>query len=398
MNVQIVADFVFPIEKMIDENENEIKFVSNNPDYYIVINNCRKYYRPEKSIVFYMEPNCESYYQNWGVKTWNKIDPKSVIDNRDHKTYLNILEWHLPKTITQLKTESIEKTKTISAITSSKYYDPGHIVRIKLLQFLENQNFNIDIYGYSNGFGFKQYKGALEMKDKDKGLYPYKYHIHCENNSEYNYATEKLWDGILSECVVFYWGCPNIEDYIDNACFIRLHSTDHVKNLQTISNSIMNNEWEKRIDRIRIQKRKLLVNFNIVNIIKQVIYRQSSTPIDIWIRCYDEYSFKKIFNQIRCNLLYDRCRMIYVCLTGIDKFECISRKVKVFHISPFTEESDYKILKFFKFNCLSPNTNIIYINSKEDIDLSNWNSFIFNQSQNTSFNFWCMNSTLIQRC
>ena len=31
-----------------------------------------------------------------------------------------------------------------------------------------------------------------------------------ENNIEHNYVTEKFWEPILSECLVFYYGCPNL--------------------------------------------------------------------------------------------------------------------------------------------------------------------------------------------
>jgi hypothetical protein len=36
-----------------------------------------------------------------------------------------------------------------------------------------------------------------------------------ENNFERNYITEKLWEPILCETLVFYYGCPNITDYIN---------------------------------------------------------------------------------------------------------------------------------------------------------------------------------------
>ena len=29
---------------------------------------------------------------------------------------------------------------------------------------------------------------------------------------------EKIWDSIMAECVCFYVGCPNIQDWVDPAC------------------------------------------------------------------------------------------------------------------------------------------------------------------------------------
>ena len=51
--------------------------------------------------------------------------------------------------------------------------------------------------------------------DKEKAIIPYKYYFMCENNVEHNFATEKIWEPILCECLAFYWGCPNLEEYID---------------------------------------------------------------------------------------------------------------------------------------------------------------------------------------
>jgi hypothetical protein len=375
----------------------DIRFVDEkeeNPDYYVVINHVDNFKNPEKTILFYIEPWCYSYYQNWGVKTWKKRD--DLLQVRDHNLALNLFDWQLPKTITQLRTESIQKTKTISTITSCKFFDPGHVVRIKLIHYLESENFPIDIYGYANNFRFNQYKGCLSSSEKDNGLYPYKYYIQCENNSENNYATEKLWDGILSECVVFYWGCPNIEDYIDSACIIRLHSSNNQRNLQIINEAIENNEWEKRIDRIRVQKRKLLDNFNLFNIVKNVISWKEEKPIDICIRCSEETGFKKIFNQIRCNSLYDRCRTIYVYITGIDRFTIENKKVQVFHLSPFVNETDSKIFLFFKSNHLQNNTNVIFANvCGGDIDLTHWEEFNYDKTPDITQWLWTSNDNNI---
>jgi len=46
--------------------------------------------------------------------------------------------------------------------------------------------------------------------------------INFENNQEHNYATEKIWEPLLCDCLTFYWGCPNLNEYIEENSFIYL--------------------------------------------------------------------------------------------------------------------------------------------------------------------------------
>ena len=78
-----------------------------------------------------MEPWCEN--KKWGVNNWgvwsnpNENEYMAVI-GRNSDTYNNVF-WQLEQSYEQLH-QSPLKTKTISSICSSKYFDPGHIKRI----------------------------------------------------------------------------------------------------------------------------------------------------------------------------------------------------------------------------------------------------------------------------
>ena len=61
------------------------------------------------------------------------------------------------------------------------------------------------------------------MKDKHTGMLPFKYYFMIENNYEENYITEKFWEPILCECLIFYYGCPNVKHYVDNDVFVPLN-------------------------------------------------------------------------------------------------------------------------------------------------------------------------------
>jgi FkbM family methyltransferase len=113
----------------------------------------------------------------------------------------------------------------------------------------------VDVYGRQNYHNFMNYKGTVENDNKYKN---YKYCISVENNSEYNYATEKIWEPVLCECLCFYWGCPNIGDYIDARAFVLLDLNDYEKSCETIKRAIEEDWWSERIDIIRKEKEKIL--------------------------------------------------------------------------------------------------------------------------------------------
>jgi L-rhamnose mutarotase len=145
----------------------------------------------------------------------------------------------------------------MSTVLSSKYFDPGHIKRIDFVKFLESKNMDVDVFG-SNEFNYKRYKGSLPYAFKDDGLFPYKYTFNVENKSVLNYVTEKLADGILSECLTFYSGCKNASCHFDERAFVYLELEDFEHDYNVIKTMIENDEWSKRIEYIRLAKQKIL--------------------------------------------------------------------------------------------------------------------------------------------
>ncbi len=171
------------------------------------------------------------------------------------------------------------KSNIISSICSSKYFDPGHIKRIDFIKFIEQQNdpdVQTHIFGADNVHRFNSYKGKLDMSEKHLGIIPYKYYFMCENNSEPNYITEKLWEPIISETLVFYWGCPNISEYINPLAYIQLNMDDFEKSFQIIKESIQNNMWEKRLRYIKEEKEKILDYYNFFPTLQRIIYKELS--------------------------------------------------------------------------------------------------------------------------
>ena len=248
-----------------------------------------------------MEPWCGNQEQTWGVKTWGEWsnpDESKFLQIRNHKNYLNNCFWQLSLTYNDLKNIRINKTKLFSTICSSKYFDPGHIKRIDFLKYIESKNdpiVEIDIYNHDNFHDFKSYKGPHPLNNKEYGILPYKYYYMPENNEESNFITEKIWEPLLTETLCFYWGCPNISQYIDPRAYIVLDLNDFEKSFNIIKNAIIGNEWEKRIEIIRMEKQKVLEYFNFFPTLERIIkqdFKFAKNPSD------DEIIYHKYFNEL----------------------------------------------------------------------------------------------------
>jgi hypothetical protein len=259
-------------------NNIEITWSSKNIDYYVIINSPPpgEYYDPKRTIVFQMEPWVYDPSKNWGVKTWgewaNPCDYKFMKVFR-HIESLNNVQWQ----VTPPQNIPVEdKCNRIISILSSKNIDDGHIKRIEFLRGIEiygkGISNKIDVYGKENYHNLKTYVGLTNNKMEFE---KYKYCFSCENNSEKNYATEKMWEPILFECLCFYWGCPNLEEYIDSRAFVRLPLDNINECISIITNAIEEDWWSQRIDIIRREKQKILNELGFFPRISKIINNAS---------------------------------------------------------------------------------------------------------------------------
>jgi GR25 family glycosyltransferase involved in LPS biosynthesis/tetratricopeptide (TPR) repeat protein len=249
---------------------NNIVLVANEPyDYLVIINKPRiddpLFYNHDKkrTIIFQMEPWCAG--KNWGVNTWGNWsapnpDEYLAVIGRGTQTYNNVF-WQLEKTYAELQDTPI-KTGIISSICSSKYFDPGHIKRIDFLKYLESKSnpvFDVDIFNVDNEHNFRNYKGGVTpFINKSNGMLQYKYYFMCENNFEPGFITEKLWEPILCESLVFYCGAPDVSRYVDPLSYVAIDLDDFDKAYEIISNAITSDLYSQRLPNIKKMKRKLL--------------------------------------------------------------------------------------------------------------------------------------------
>jgi len=226
-------------------------------DYCVVINSTQEKYDPEKTLVYQMEPWIQDETKQWGVRTWGEwIEPKCA-HLRGRKTpHLNTIQWLVEQTYEDWS-KPIEKTKGLSTICSPKYWDEGHMMRIDMLHCFEKNGIEIDIYGQENKHDFRQYRGPLSQQEKSKGLIPYRYYFMIENSFEENYASEKIWEPILTESLCFYYGCTNLTQYIDERAFVQLNK-DMETSCELVKTAMREDWYTLRLPYIRAAKRDIL--------------------------------------------------------------------------------------------------------------------------------------------
>jgi hypothetical protein len=118
------------------------------------------------------------------------------------------------------------KTKMVSLIASNKRSQTGHILRHKIVDYIAEKNLDVDVLG----------RGYKPFEAKSDGLAPYRYSVVIENIREPNYFSEKLIDAVLCDCVPIYWGCPNLDRFLDTkGMIICTSAADITAALQTLS-------------------------------------------------------------------------------------------------------------------------------------------------------------------
>jgi hypothetical protein len=99
----------------------------------------------------------------------------------------------------------LEKTRMVSLIASGKRDAPGHKLRHRMVDWARQTGQDITIMG----------RGYAPFEHKSEGLAPFRYSVVIENTRERNYISEKLIDAVLCDTVPIYWGCPNLDRFVD---------------------------------------------------------------------------------------------------------------------------------------------------------------------------------------
>lgn len=245
----------------------EIVTDRNQADFYLVINRPHPQdtndYFNKKTILIRMEPFMEQHPEWWGE--WANPDFTKFLYVIAPPHAMNFIEWHLQKSYTELEQDySSYKTKdnTLSVIISDKYNDEGQIKRIDFIRYLQthySDKIKLDVYGKGdlNKWGIKNHLGELPLHNKEGGLLEYKYHFNCENSFNKNYITEKFYDAVFMNTLVFYEGAKNIRTIYSDGGFVHIHLDDFKLAADAIVHYIESDEYSKQKD--AIQKLKLFI-------------------------------------------------------------------------------------------------------------------------------------------
>jgi hypothetical protein len=164
-----------------------------------------------------------------------------------------VLPWHVLKSYSYLHHLSWQglksKDKELVWITSNRNGFEGQKLRMVFKNHIEQSSIRLQVFG----------RGFTPIADKFDGLSPFKYALAIENFSTEHYWTEKIVDALLSWCLPFYWGAPNLEDYLPSLSFIRIDISDPQKSIAVIEKAMQENEWEKRLEAIA-EARNLILN------------------------------------------------------------------------------------------------------------------------------------------
>lgn len=272
--------------KMMDNSVDV--FITNkrdDADYYIVFNKPNLdegdfNFMTKKTILIRMEPNMDKNVHLWGPEWSNPSDELFYFVIKSPKN-LNFVEWHLSKSFDELITTDYSsdeykiRENKVSVIISDKYYDEGQVKRIDFIKYLQkfySDKIELDVYGKGDlsKWGIINHKGELPLYCKDEGLIPYRYHFNCENTFRLNYITEKLYDGIMSNTLVFYTGGKNARSIFslsneDSLGFIQLDLDDFKLAAEIMVTYINNDEYTRRKNSINKLKMYILKNLSIAH-------------------------------------------------------------------------------------------------------------------------------------
>jgi hypothetical protein len=189
---------------------------------------------------------------------------------------LNNVQWQIDYPFYTEPIVCEERENKIATICSEKNFDDGHQLRNNFIKYIdsssESSSISIDVFGRENYHQFTtSYKGPVPDDNKYNVYSRYKYCLSSENNSENNYATEKLWEAILCESLCFYWGCPNLEEYIDEKAFVRLPLEDPAAALKIIQQAMAEDWWTQRIEVIKQMKERILNKLGFFPLLESIL-------------------------------------------------------------------------------------------------------------------------------
>ena len=248
-----------PNGRVNDLNQHDHLLIS--PSSGIWLTNYKKI-TPKVSLIITEPKSVHSHYYNnlWLLKLkFHKIlvRYKDLSNEKNNVIAIPIAYSWISKNIAL---DTIEKTKLISLIASSKSQLEGHKLRHCIINKIKNIGL-VDVMG----------RGYSPFKHKEDGLLPYMFSIIVENCKEDNYFSEKLIDCFLCGAIPIYWGADDISDYFDTSGMIIFNNLDDFMDiLPTISIELYKTKKSAISINYEIAKKLSLTNNNrIINSLRK---------------------------------------------------------------------------------------------------------------------------------
>ena len=116
------------------------------------------------------------------------------------------------------------------------------------------------------------------MAKKYEALDAYRYHVAMENVIVPGHWTEKIADALISECLPFYAGDPDLGKVLPPESFIPIPLDDPPEAERIVKAAIAANEYERRLPAVRAAKRLILEKYNTFSQIVSVIEAEKGAP------------------------------------------------------------------------------------------------------------------------
>ena len=180
---------------------------------------------------------------------WDKTYGKNIISTQ------TALPWHVGLTYDKLKVYEKEDCKNkqnrVSWVTSNASHKPGHKLRMQFKDFLQEKNFDFDLFG----------RGFNPIEDKFNGIFPYKYSIAIENDITDDYWTEKISDCFLSYTIPVYYGARKITEYFPKESMLLIDPDKPEEALEIIKQAAEENYWEKNFEALEEARNLVLEKY-----------------------------------------------------------------------------------------------------------------------------------------
>ena len=195
-------------------------------DHLIMTPHSAMYYRPRFGLraqvsVLIMEPRAvhHKHMKRIEMFRWRfhrvLTSDRALLDSLPNALFfLTVGSW-----VPNWREVDLSKSEMCSLIASGKTKQLGHKLRHEVVQWVRDTDQDISVMG----------KGYQPFDEKSDGLAPFRYSVVIENAREENNFSEKLIDALLCNTVPIYWGCPNIDTYLDTRGMIITQSFSEIQ-------------------------------------------------------------------------------------------------------------------------------------------------------------------------